>query len=244
MGLLKSVKNVPGIDYYEYRDDTYYGKYQFRVRFDFVYAKYTWICKTPEDLDKRLKIKSGYQKIRGDEVAGVKANADLIKAFINFRNEIRKTKEGTVRVEYNSVSLFSNDLSFLKSVEAILPGLEFDYTEVQTSQYAGVKHFVEEPKHKFRVYLKSKRVDESFSKDLKDLFTRNKTLYPSEALRIWVRNATDDKLKGTWRAWKNGYCSANYFIDYDDEATLSYIALMHDGMLGKRYKLEKRPVTV
>jgi hypothetical protein len=244
MGLLKSVDTVPGINFYEYRDDAYYGKYQYRVRFEFPYAKYTWICKTPEDLDIRINAKKGYLKIRADEVAGVIASADDIKAFIKFRNETKKNKEGTVRVEYNSVSMFSNDLSFLKSVEAILPGLQFDYTEVQTSQYAGVKQFVGDPKHKFRVYLKSKRVDESFSKDLKDLFIRNKTLYPSEALRIWVRDATNDNHKGTWRAWKNGYCSSTYFIDYDDEATLSYIALMHDGMLGKRYKLEKRPVTV
>ena len=242
MGLLKSVDNVPGIDYYEYRDDTYYGKYQYRVRFEFPYAKYTWICKTPEDLDKRLSVKTGYLKIRADEVVGVKANANAIKAFINFRNETKKSKEGTLRVEYNSVSIFSNDLSFLRSVETIFPGLKFDYTEVQTSQYAGVKQFVSEPKHKFRVYLKSKRVEKTFAQDLKDLFIRNKTLYPSDALKIWIRDSTDQT--GTWRSWRNGFTSSTYFIDYDDEATLSYIALMYDGMLGKRYKLEKRPVTV
>ena len=35
--------------------------------------------------------------------------------------------------------------------------------------------------------------------------------------------------------------SAMHYIDYDDEATLSYLSLMHDGVFGKRYKLEKRP---
>jgi hypothetical protein len=41
-------------------------------------------------------------------------------------------------------------------------------------------------------------------------------------------------------AWKQRYSSASYFIDYDDESTLSYLALLYGEMLGKKYKLEKR----
>ena len=42
-------------------------------------------------------------------------------------------------------------------------------------------------------------------------------------------------------SWKYRYTNANHFIEYDDESTLSYLALMHGEILGKRYKLEKRP---
>jgi hypothetical protein len=41
--------------------------------------------------------------------------------------------------------------------------------------------------------------------------------------------------------WTFRYTSAAHFIDYDDESTLSYLALMHGEVLGKKYKLEKRP---
>ena len=34
------------------------------------------------------------------------------------------------------------------------------------------------------------------------------------------------------------------FIDYDDESTISYLALIYGDMLGKRYKLEQRPEAI
>jgi hypothetical protein len=238
MGLLKSVDNVPGIDYYEYRDEDYYNKYSFRVRFKLPGARYTWYCKTPEDLDKRLGNKHKYSNIRDEDKADVIAKQQAIKDFITWRNLKRKEKTATIRVEHNTVAVFSNDLQMLKDLEKIDPTLEYDYTEVQKAEYAGTKHFVKEPKHKFRIYLKSKRVTNDFAKDLLELINRTPTLYPSDALKIWLREAVKP---GSQFNWKYRYCSSSYSINYDDESTLSYLALMHGDMLGKRYKLEKRP---
>jgi hypothetical protein len=239
MGLLKSVDNVPGIDYYEYRDEDYYNKYTFRVRFKLPGARYTWYCKTPEDLDKRLEGKNlQYSNIRSEDRQEVIAKRQAIKNFITWRNSKRKEKTATIRVEHNTVAVFSNDLQMLKDLEKIDPTLEYDYTEVQKAEYAGTKHFVNEPKHKFRIYLKSKRVSSDFAKDLSDLINRTPTLYPSDALKIWLREAVK---QGNQSHWRYRYCSSSYSINYNDESTLSYIALMHGDMLGKRYKLEKRP---
>lgn len=244
MGLLKSVDSVPGIDFYEYRDDDYYGKYQYRARFKLSCVRYTWTCKDPEELEKRIKLKGGYFSIPAKDRAEILQMKQVLKDFITFRNNIKKSKKGTIRVEYGSVSVFSNDLTELHNIKTLFPTLVIDYTEVQKAQYAGIKHFVNEPKHKFRVYLKSKRVSETFAKDLYDLIKRTKTIHPSAALETWLIEASDkDNLVG-WRTWSVGFSSSSYFMDYDDESTLSYLALMHDGMLGKRYKLEKRPVTV
>jgi len=41
--------------------------------------------------------------------------------------------------------------------------------------------------------------------------------------------------------WYFKFSSSSYFIYYDDEITLCYLALMHGEILGKKYKLEKRP---
>lgn len=238
MGLLKSVDNVPGIDYYEYRDEDYYNKYTFRVRFKLPGARYTWYCKTPEDLDKRLASKHHYSNIRPEDRNDVVDKQQAIKDFITWRNLKRKEKSATIRVEQNTVAVFSNDLQMLKDLEKIDPTLEYDYTEVQKAEYAGTKHFVDEPKHKFRIYLKSKRVNEGFAKDLYDLINRSANLYPSTALKIWLLGSIKNNSQSSWRY---RYCSSSYFINYDDESTLSYLALMHGEMLGKRYRLEKRP---
>ena len=238
MGLLKSVDNVPGIDYYEYRDEDYYNKYAFRVRFKLPGARYTWYCKTPEDLDKRLGSKQQYSNIRSEDRKDVIANQQAIKNFIAWRNLKRKEKTATIRVEHNTVAVFSNDLQMLKDLEKIDPTLEYDYTEVQKAEYSGTKLFVKEPKHKFRIYLKSRRVTNDFAKDLLDLINRTPTLYPSDALKIWLKASVR---LGSQSNWRYKYCSSSYSINYNDESTLSYLALMHGDMLGKRYKLEKRP---
>jgi hypothetical protein len=86
------------------------------------------------------------------------------------------------------------------------------------------------------VYLKSRRVESSFAQDLSDLLKKNKSLLPSTALKHWALRS-----KANAGGWRYRYSSASHFIDYDDESMLSYLALMHGNMLGKRYKLEKRP---
>ena len=75
-----------------------------------------------------------------------------------------------------------------------------------------------------------------FREDFNDTLKRQSQLNPSSALRIWM--SKDSKRYGLWTF---RYTSAAHFIDYDDESTLSYLALMHGEVLGKKYKLEKRP---
>ena len=79
-------------------------------------------------------------------------------------------------------------MSTLKDVEKEIGGpYNFDYTQSQTSQYAGIKHFVNDPPHKYRVYLRSKRVDEGFRKDLVGTLTKQSGLHASNALLLWLK---------------------------------------------------------
>lgn len=240
MALLKSVKDVPGIDYYDFRDELYYNKYQYRARFKLEGVRYTWYSKTPEELEKRINTKKpSYYGIRKEDRQAVTDNLETIKQFIVWRNERKIDKTAIIRVEFNTVGIFSNDLSLLKSLESLGNGLEVDYAQVQTSKFVGVKAFMKEPKHKYRVYLKSKVIEGSLIIDLYDLIQRTPGLYPSESLKYWLKGAKDPKRFSY--SWRYRHTSATHFIDYDDESTLSYLALMHGEYLGKRYKLEKRP---
>lgn len=239
MGLLKSVNNVPGIDFYDYRDDDYYNKYTYRVRFRLPGVRYTWYTESVEEFMVRYNTTSGYKAIHKKDKSDVTKNLEAIKAYIEWRNLRRKEKSATIRIEHETVAIFSNDLSLLKTIEAIDTSISYDYTEVQKAQFAGVKYFVNEPKHHYRIYLKSKIIPENFCKDLKELVDRSESLHPSNALKIWLKGADMSLMN-----WRYRYASSSHFIDYDDESTLSYLALMHGELLGKRYKLEKRPEPV
>ena len=231
MALLKSVNDVPGLDFYEYRDQVFYGKYDYRLRLTIPGVRYAYWCKTHEELEHRLKTK-GYGAVRKADRDFVLKNMDTLKKVIDLQKE-RKSKQLGMRVEGSVMALFSNDLTDLQSIGlSIGAGFEQDYTQAQVGEYAGTKFFVDEPKHKFRVYLKSKRVQNDFPKELKDLFKRQPGLFPSPAMIRWLQQQN---------GWNWRWSSASHFIDYDDESTLSYLALLHGEMLGKKYKLEKRP---
>ena len=239
MGLLKLAEDNPDIDFYEYRDQHYYNKYEYRARFTLVGVRYTWYIKNDiqELIDRLDAPPTSYHRL-SYEREEVRNNIPILKDFIAWRNELKKKKNATIRVEHNTVGVFCNDLQELKNIETSIPGVVVDYTKVELSNFVGVKHFLRQPKHKFRVYLKSKRVENVFAEDLYALFKKNKSLYPCDSLKIWVNGSI---MKGSQQSWRYRFTSANYFIDYDDESTLSYLALMHGDMLGKRYKLEKRP---
>lgn len=238
MGLLKSVDNVPGIDYYEYRDTSYYNLHEYRMRVRIPCARYIWWCKTEDDLVNKIAGKTArYGSIKNVDLPEVIVHQEALKTIIRLQNSRKKTKDIGLRLEGESVAIFSNDLTKLQQIAQELGSMyNPDFTQVQTSQYAGIKHFVEEPKHKYRVYLKSKRVEDNFLTEFKSMIDRQKELHPSKALQQWMNR--DAK---RWGIWHFRWTSAAHFIDYDEESTLSYIALMHGDVLGKKYKLEKRP---
>ena len=237
MGLLKLADDNSDVDFYEYRDQHYYNKYEYRARFNLVGVRYTWYIKSDiQELVERLEAPvTSYHRL-AYERDEVRENLAILASFLKWRNELKKKKTATIRIEHNTVGVFSNDLQELKDIVNCIPDIEVDYTQAQISNYIGIKHFMRKPKHKFRVYLKSRRVEGSFAEDLYNMFKKNKSLYPSPALKHWAKGS-----KGNQSSWRYRFSNASHFIDYDDESVLSYLALLHGDMLGKRYKLEKRP---
>jgi len=239
MGLLKSVDNVPGIDFYEYRDQDYYGKYTYRARLSVVGIRQLLFAKDVAELTARVTKGSGYYN-KADKQT-IRDNLPILIKLLEWKIKSKEDKNSTIRGEYNTLAVFSNDLAYLKTLDLIDPLLKVDYTEVQRSEYVGVKQFVNEPKHKYRAYFKSRRIESSFIPEIKDFITRTKGLYPSPALKQWINSYNTNQVAWSWRY---RYSNPNHFIDYDDESTLSYLALMHGDILGKRYKLEKRPEAI
>lgn len=231
MGLLKSVDNVPGIDYQEYRDTDYWGKFKYRARLVIPVARTLYYIKSIKEWKLKVISQSKYSRLSDNEQQLVLNKEKLVANFLNFKENLKKNKTGSVRIEGNTVAIFSNDLLLLQNINSWDVDVNVDYTEVVLSQYSGVKYFVRQPKKNFRIYFRSKRVESTAIEQLKESLQRQKSLAPSKGLSKWLDGRSKYRYK---------YTSASYFIDYDDESMLSYLALCYGDMLGKKYKLEKR----
>jgi len=235
MALLKSAINTPGVDLFDYRDDLYYNKYQYRARFtvDGLRRGYYY---SPDEFEKRSLNDKLWGRINKDEREIIRQNMPAIKVILQFRDDHKKDKTITIRMEGNTAAVFSNDLQALHLAFDGHANSTVDYTEVQSLGYVGVKTFVNEPKHKYRVYLKSRKAPDDFREKFGKILKTNAQLRASPGLSHWLKSS---KTQG-WMYWHN-WLSSGHFIDYNDESYLSYLALMYGEFLGKKYKLEKRP---
>ena len=152
----------------------------------------------------------------------------VISGFISFRIKYKKDDKVTFRKEHNTVSVYSSDLSILNQVYDFKP--DATLFEAQVSP-AGVKYFTREPPAKYRAYLRNKRVEDTFCEDMIAFLSRN----------------PDVKLSGAFEnnmlhqhPYNSRWAFEGYFIDYNDESTLTMLYLMFNGVIGKTYKLEKK----
>jgi hypothetical protein len=227
-----SSTNTPGVDLVDYRDVLYYGKYRYRARVNMPGLSWIHGCDTMLDYLRRLESNRKYYD--KNRIAAI--DLDDIESFIDWRSvNVKTNKTCTIRVESNTAGVFSNDLALLQTLRNISTSV--DITEIVEIAPTGIKTFAKEPKHKYRAYLKSKRVKDTFKKELAEFIKRYKdtktVIVPSESLAGW--------LKGKAKYWQQGFCSSHYYIEYDEDSTNSLISLMFGDMIKRRYKLEKRP---
>jgi hypothetical protein len=124
MGLLKSVEDVPGVDFYEYRDQHYYNKYEYRARFNLVGVRYTWYIKHDiQELVDRLEAPATAYNRLAYERDEVRENLAILSSFLKWRNDLKKKKNSTIRIEHNTVAVFSNDLQELKDIVNYIPDM-------------------------------------------------------------------------------------------------------------------------
>ena len=216
------------------RETLYYGKYRYRARLKLYGLNRTYNAKSILDVIERIR---KYSRLKDDEI-----DVDSLERFIQWRNKYASLdniseKQAMIRIESMTAGVFSNDLELLQTLEFIAGADSVDYTEVDTSVPTGIKYFVKKPQYNYRLYLKSKRVNEKFVSELSRFIDRYKdtdtVIVPSEALTKW--------LKGNVKHWLYRYCSGHYYIEYNDESTHSLMGLMFGDMIRCRFKLEKRP---
>lgn len=234
----------------ENRSQLYYGKYRYRATLYLRGLNRTYRATTFLDFLKRLEQQlsevdnSGWAwtATRKEEIKLL--DLDALERFIIWRNhnfnKNRKPQNLLIRIESFTAGVFSNDIALLKTLATIDPGnpLSVTFSEVDPCVPQGTMYFAKEPKHKFRVYLKGVLVPAGFRDSVKEVVARYKSttseLFPCGALYRWM-NSTQPR-------WPARYCSAGFYLEYDQDSTYTLLSLMFDQMIAKRFVLEKRPV--
>ena len=185
------------------------------------------IEKFNERIDKRnSRINQYIQSVlHGDSPKQI--NNNTIEKFMAWR-EVNGRKLH-IRLEFNKVHFYSNDIPLLESILDISPNVEC-YEALNLQVPAGIKYFSIQPKFEYRIYLKDLLLGENDHNELKKFHHRYE--YSSEfkfspGLTYILKN--------------NRRYIINYFIDCKTENSVTHLYLLFSHILGKKYKLEKRP---
>lgn len=212
----------------------YYNKYMYRGTFYIWGGRRTSAAKNMLGYLKSLKcyVEQSYNKVRAQkELDSIDLNQ--IEQYLDWRETNRE--QTTIRIESDKISVFSNDLVLLKTLEKFG---KVEYSQVDVSIPKGVKYFVKEPKYKNRIYLKGKAVTPTFHIELAEFISRYENtatvIVPSNGLRYWLHSTKR-------HTWAFRYTSSSFFMDYNDDSSYTLIALFFHEMLSKHFKLEKRP---
>jgi hypothetical protein len=231
----------------------FYKKFKYRVKFYCLDLYTTRYARNLEELERALY--SRFERIvflhtgtMPHEPGRLKSklpvdieNQKRLERFLLWKLANQQSEDVLIRIDGNSGSAFSNDLEKLKELEKSVftdSVAELEYSEINL---AGDPDIItlKNPKHKYRVYLKSKVISLDFHSELASFLNlHEKSLYPCNALKTFAE-AKDRKT----RYWKYRWLSGSFFIEYDSESVSTLISLFLDQYLGKTYKIEKRIVS-
>lgn len=210
------------------KNKLYYGKYKYRAFLncpDISLIRYT---KTENELDRAIALREIYNFGR---FYPEKPNKTFLIKLIDWRNNTPKGL-ATVRIDYSCISVYSNDLEIIDSLQKLAPNL-VNYTEINVEGDMGVL-LRNNPKHAYRTYFRTKTVPDTFHVELDNFLQQySKSAYPTGSLKKWLKTTGP----ATWRL---RYLDSCFFIDYDNESFLSVLALNFGEYLGKTYKVEQR----
>ena len=128
------------------------------------------------------------------------------------------------RKEYESLSVYTTDLKIAKIfANKLSVGMITQVSPIPT----GTMLFKREPPAKYRAYVTNNKMPEEFKRDFVAYLEKTPDVKPSSAfMNYFVR--------------RNTYLWDRYYVDYNDDKNLMMMMLMFPGMIGKKFKLEKK----
>jgi hypothetical protein len=209
----------------EDRDKLFFNKYKYRASCQLEGVRYTYYCSSIEDYHK--KIKRNKLEPWGGKKDYSSIDYDRIEKFIDWRNENKK--DLIIRIEYDTFSVFSNDLESLKTLVEIG---DVQFTEAKVVA-PGVKFFKEKPDYNYRIYLKGVKLDGDRADQICSFVDNYKDRPNINISKALVNAVSCGKIRS--KRWIHN----SYYIDYTEESMLSILRLVFPGVLSSKiYKLD------
>jgi hypothetical protein len=223
----------------EVRNKLYYNKFQYKAVCGIQGAAYTYYTNDIETFITRIeRLKENNNPNRYGvrtiddkwKVYWEEVNIDRISQFLTWRNVVDKDK-CMYRIQGDTVSFFSNDLSLLETLGSIDPYVTITKAEQLNPQ---ILYFKKQPKHHYRTFFKGKRCPERFHDSILEFSERYPNVKISRSLLTYARTRRNPYSKFI-------YMHGSYHIDYNDASMLSLLHLLFPGMIAKTYSLAKQP---
>jgi hypothetical protein len=150
---------------------------------------------------------------------------DRIENLIDLMHTYTDKSVVSYRKEYESLSVYTTDLKIAKVfADKLSVGIITEVDPMPT----GVMLFKRQPLKKYRAYATNNKMPNEFKQEFLAYLEKTPDVKPSAAFAGYFSRA------------RQAYLWDKYFVDYDDEKNLMMMMLMFPGMIGKKYKLEKK----
>lgn len=231
--ILVKKSNIPGIDTIEYKDKLYFNKYEYKLNFKLPGVHTVYRQKSIDDFFVKVRHKMFSSWV----LKNIGPSFDAVTEMVKLLHTIRALKTTLIRVDYNHVTLYANDTTHFNEIQKLLPNTPIKTSKCTTQPNPKeVMYFLNKPKFKFRVYLKESKISNSVKKDMTDFLLERQDINLSRSFRNWL-TATNIRHFGA------DYSCSHFYIEYNDEAILTYLHFLLSEILGKTYRLEQGDIT-
>lgn len=216
----------------EKRNKLFFNKFRYRAKVKLNGVGYTYYTPDIETYINRIE-RFKEQDSKWPEWSGFGSFSNIkyddIEKYFNFRDNMDRALM-TSRIEGDTISFFSNDLSLFNPLYNIDSKLTLTEVKALDSKTLYLKRH---PKYKFRTYFKSRRMPDDFPKSVSDFINTYQTVKVCTGLQKFINSRTN------WHRFI--YLHGSYFVDYNDESMITILHMIFGNMVGRTYSLAKRP---
>lgn len=218
-----------GAHYVDLRERLYWNKYQYRATVSVPHG--SQICSKRITTLEQFLSRMGWYRMSAHTRRKVDSDPTLYERWWQWRSDLPKGVDYTLRSEGGCTAVYTNDLEILKSLSAHFQH-SYKLTAVTVaSREAGIRYFRSRPRYSRRVYMRGQRLDQAqFCALMNFLDQHEQRLRLSPGLKSASLRCRDYN-----RTW----LSSAYFIDYNDPRVEQVLDLAWGDMLGKRYELRQ-----
>ncbi len=222
------------------RDKLFHSKFRFKATFTVVGARYLSVDSTYDGVVEKVNqiknrhFSSGFPRyVEEMKHELVTIDWQEIQHVTDWLATIDRTEIRATFAYNKKVTIFFNDASVLATLKCSAPIL---LEEAKIVIPTGTK-WLKNPSYKYRVYFREYRIDDpELKQNLNTFLNANPSVKPSNATLTWLNTTNRSS-----RPWYLNYCRSSYYLEYDEPKYLFVMKLKFNTILGKEYKLEKKP---